>query len=191
MDFAVAHQISREISRIHGIDHTDLSLSDRNPSDTFEICRDVGSSILEHGSTVHVIKFIWYYNQALGWNVYSRYQCCIADYVPRDGHWELFGRDGMGKDEEKWEGEWIIDPWMNIVCRFKDFPLAFRAVVRQWERERVSIITPFNGRQEPREMFATLNNIDVQSYFLNYQNESNEPRFRRTKAAHTVVRPQD
>jgi hypothetical protein len=162
MYFNLARKIMEEVRRIHRLDHNDKPDTVRKVLDTIDICYDVGQRILEHGSTVHVVKF----KETSGSNVNSSYQCCIADYVPRVGDGLVFG--GMGGDEEELEGEWIIDPWTNITCRFKDFPAAVRSVSRRWEAAFVMIESRWRLKTRPSVLFQ-LGSLDVQSYFSNYQ----------------------
>ena len=78
-----------------------------------------------------------------------RHWFCIVDYRPnqRDGYPVQDGVDRVQDMpfNEGWEGAWIIDPWMNISCRYADYPVRVRAKFHKWALDGKYILTDIRG----------------------------------------------
>lgn len=70
---------------------------------------------------------------------------CVADYLPHSGS-PKHVKDMFMDDSE---GAWVIDPWMNISCRFKDYPGMAASKLAEWSDQGKHIIyrkTPLDNQ---------------------------------------------
>jgi hypothetical protein len=62
---------------------------------------------------------------------------CVADYRPVAEHMSHNDTPKRLADMcfESWEGAWVIDAWMNVSCRFQDYPARAATKLAIWSNQ--------------------------------------------------------
>lgn len=82
---------------------------------------------------------------------------CAVDYAPHGGS-PLHVQD-MYKDDRA-ANSWVIDPWMNIACRFRDYPAYAAMKLTNWSSQGKQILY-HRGASDP------LDNQYIDGFFKN------------------------